>query len=160
MSSDVSITMRGAEELARTMGDLGKRGAENAARAALRKTTNVLLKRVVEKSPVYSGVLQSSWKTKIVSGMVIKGYVFVDNKLRKPKNKQLRWLMKGVDWNDKRMQRMVKPKNPYFYAARVNETSKTSAGFFDDAVAEAAPVMDRELFAHLRTEIQKRRLAK
>lgn len=165
MSSDTTITLTGARELGEAFRGLGRRGVENASKRAIRKVTNILLKDVRAATPVLTGVLRRGWTTKVSGGTTVTGYVLVRNQTMTPSMGALRSVFgrKSVFTDAQRarqMRRFMKPKNPYFYARRVEDKSKQNAGFFSQTVrgkeAELIRSMTSALTQELRAEAIKR----
>jgi hypothetical protein len=77
---DLSLTTTGADDLAGALKEIGKRGAENAIRSAVRATVKPMVKIARSKAPFLTGALKKMIISKVMgfdAKRQVKGYVGV-----------------------------------------------------------------------------------
>jgi HK97 gp10 family phage protein len=130
----VTMTTRGDEALVAALRDLGKRGAENAARAAMRKTLNPSLKKARDYAPKKTGALRRSLRVSTPSSTKGKVSGRIGN---------------TQDWVDKRT-----GKKPQYYIRKREEAD----GFLKKTFDETVPSFRQNYIAATWVEVEKRRV--
>lgn len=165
------IQVSGVRELNARFNELSARGIENANKRAMRKTVNVALKAIRAATPVVTGVLRRGWTTKVSGGISVTGYVWVRDAMITPTlgamravhgkaspfapvlNKDGTISKRATSKRAHAMRRFMKPKNPYLYARRVEETSKANAGFYSETLVRIEPEIQASHGATLAAEL-------
>lgn len=136
MTDKVTMTVRGDVALQKALRDLGKRGAENAARAAMRKTLKPTQAKAREYAPVKTGALRRSLLLSTPSTTKGKVSGRIGNKM---------------GWTDKKS-----GKQPQYYI-RDREEAK---GFLKKAFTEAKVDFRKNFIDATWIEVEKRRVRK